>query len=75
MIEEKYDAYEAKGILGYRKRKAYASAVKDNKRKETRSGQKESENTNRIEMNSRARAKTSLQQEKALGLKLPLWVT
>ena len=35
------NAYEAKGILGYRKRKTYATAVKENKREETRSRQRD----------------------------------
>ena len=37
MMEEKYDAQEAKCILGYRKGNTYAAAAKNNKREETRS--------------------------------------
>ena len=64
MIEEKYDVYEVKCILGYRIRKTYAAGAKDNKREKNRSRQSEGENTNRIEMGSRAVAKTSLQLKK-----------
>ena len=51
-MEEKCVACKTKGILGYGKGKTYAAVAKDNKREETRSGQRE--NTNRIEMGSRA---------------------
>ena len=37
MMEEKCDAYEAKGMLGYKKGKTNAAAAKDNNREETRS--------------------------------------
>ena len=41
MMEEKYDAYEAKGIQGYRMVKTYAAAAKDNKKEETRYRQRD----------------------------------
>ena len=47
-----------KNNLGYRKRKTYAAAANDKKREENRSGLKERENNNRIEMVSRVRDKT-----------------
>ena len=46
MMKENYDAYKAKDILGYRRSKPYAAAVKE-KKSEARQGQRESENTSR----------------------------
>ena len=67
MVEEKCDFYKAKGILDYRKWKIYTAAAKDNKREETKSGQRERKKIKRIEMGRWARTKTSLQQEKNIG--------
>ena len=55
IIEEKCNAYEAKGILGYRRGKTYAAVAKENKRREAREGQKESENTNRRDIGNEAK--------------------
>ena len=46
ILEEKCNAYEAKGILGYTRGKA----AKENMREEATKGPKESENTNRREI-------------------------
>ena len=60
----KCDANEAKCILGYRNGKTYAAAAKNDKREETRTEQRERENTNTIEMGSGARAKITHHFEK-----------
>ena len=63
-MKEKCDAYQAIGILGFRKGKTYAVAAKNNEREETRYGQREKENTNKIEKGSGAKAKTSPNRKK-----------
>ena len=72
IIKEKCDAYKAKEILGYKNRKTFTTPKKENKREETRSGQREKENTNKIEMSSKDETITSPQLEKATVAELSL---
>ena len=60
-MEEKHGSYKAKGILDYRREKTYTATTNENKREEARLGQRESENTNRIDIGTGARIKSRLQ--------------
>ena len=54
-------AFNAKSILDYRRGKSNAAAAKKNKKEEARQRQRGSENTNRREIVTGARAKTKFQ--------------